>query len=150
MKQMFSKEELQALSKEVADTEIDESLVANPELEGDEETLSSIGIKGTNYTVGGGGSEVHLYEHNLNIDLSSARLFLRLYRSYSTPIASSDFISILEEYNVYIQGGAYTGTGYYAPTLKKGTGDKVKIMKFNGNDEEYAISSITDTVYQVL
>ena len=62
MKQMFSKEELQEISKEVADTEIDENLIANPTLEGDEETLSSIGIKGTNYAVGGG-SEVHLYRH---------------------------------------------------------------------------------------
>lgn len=66
MKQMFSKEELQAVSKEVADTEIDENLIANPTLEGNEETLSSIGIKGTNYAVGGG-SEVHLYKHHIKI-----------------------------------------------------------------------------------
>ena len=84
MKQMFSKEELQAVSKEVADTEIDENLIANPTLEGDEETLSSIGIKGTNYAVGGG-SEVHLYQH-----LIKTERWIRFYilSASATPITT--------------------------------------------------------------
>ena len=39
---------------------------ANPTLEGGEDSLSSVLINGTKYAVGGG-SEVHLYEHRVNI-----------------------------------------------------------------------------------
>ena len=39
---------------------------ANPTLEGGEDSLSSVLINGTKYVVGGG-SEVHLYEHRVNI-----------------------------------------------------------------------------------
>ena len=47
---------------------IDEAseVVANPTLSGDEATLNGLDIDGTKYKVGGG-SEVHLYEHRVNI-----------------------------------------------------------------------------------
>lgn len=46
---------------------IDEAneVVANPTLSGNEATLNGLEIDGTKYKVGGGGSEVHLYQHNI-------------------------------------------------------------------------------------
>lgn len=103
MKQMFSKEELQAISKEVADTEIDENLIANPTLEGDEETLSSIGIKGTNYAVGGG-DEVHLYYHYITLYDNYVMI---LYTNSATPLTTS---SLTTNYKGTFNGGHKVGT----------------------------------------
>lgn len=97
MKQMFSNEEVKAISKEVADAEFDENLKANPELEGDEETLSSIGIKGTNYAVGGG-SEVHLYKHV--IALQGGNQF-EIYNASSVPLTIS---TLKQEYQGVLLG----------------------------------------------
>ena len=44
------------------------TVIANPTLSGDEATLDGLEVDGTKYKVGGsGGSEVHLYEHRVNI-----------------------------------------------------------------------------------
>ena len=82
MKQAWSKEEIAKLASDITDEKINENIEANPELEGDEDTLSSIGIKGVNYAVGGG-SEVHLYRHLLRFEDDT---YIEIYTSSSTPL----------------------------------------------------------------
>lgn len=67
-------------------------VVANPTLSGDEATLNGLEVDGTKYKVGGG-SEVHLYKHHINIegrnqnyDSTPLSVAFDIYLSYNTPL----------------------------------------------------------------
>ena len=72
---------------------------ANPTLEGGEDSLSSVLIKGTKYAVGGG-SEIHLYEHVIRIKstFSGEKYVLTsVIINSSTPFTNSSFIEWLSQ-----------------------------------------------------
>lgn len=70
------------------------SIEANPTLSGNETTLTGLGINGVNYAMpsGGGSSEVHLYEHNIEIiatGLYYTKVTTTIFSNDSTPFGDT-------------------------------------------------------------
>ena len=75
------------------------TVVANPTLSGNEATLNGLEVDGTKYKVGGGGSEVHLYNHfcTLSMQGDSRKFTIEVITRDNNPLTLSSLIEILSE-----------------------------------------------------
>ena len=135
------------------------SVIANPTLSGDEATLDGLEVDGTKYKVSGsGGSEVHLYRHDIFMLNSyySCVLVTSLYSKNSTPMTKYDFHSFLvsETGRGYLCSGKIKMNNVICPIIFCQT-QGMNYISSNGNLEiqyhlsETAYDVFTDTVTEV-
>ena len=91
------------------------TVVANPTLSGDEATLNGLEVDGTKYKVGGG-SEVHLYRHQIHFEFANSAyvntIILNNSNSPFTALTLLDYLSSYTDYNnYYLAFGTYYKQG---------------------------------------
>ena len=135
------------------------TVIANPSLSGNEATLDGLEVDGTKYKVSGsGGSEVHLYRHDIFMLNSyySCVLVTSLYSKNSTPMTKYDFHSFLvsETGRGYLCSGKIKMNNVICPIIFCQT-QGMNYISSNGNLEiqyhlsETAYDVFTDTVTEV-
>ena len=134
------------------------SVVANPTLSGDEATLNGLEVDGTKYKVGGsGGSEVHLYQHNIFCNSNYGRFYIIIYNSDTTAFTNNTFNayivnSELTDYNFSCSGWFSKNNEIY-PTVYFNSSGRYYRLGYNNNiyyDFMYTnISSFNDTIIQI-
>ncbi len=94
------------------------NVVANPTLSGNEATLNGLEVDGTKYKVGGGGSEVHLYRHQIHFEFGNSAygntIILNNSNSPFTALTLLDYLSSYTSYtNYYLAFGTYYKQGNF-------------------------------------
>ena len=93
------------------------TVVANPTLSGNEATLNGLEVDGTKYKVGGG-SEVHLYRHQIHFEFANSAygntIILNNSNSPFTALTLLDYLSSYTSYsNYYLAFGTYHKQGNF-------------------------------------
>lgn len=132
------------------------AVVANPTLSGNEATLSGLEVDGVKYAVGGG-SEVHLYQHNIFCLANAGRFYITIYTSYNTAFTNASFHSYtgsleLNDFNLNSNGWFIKDNVVYPTVYINGSTRYWRLGYTNNiyNDFLYTnIDSFTDTIMQI-
>ena len=144
------------------------TVIANPTLSGDEATLDGLEVDGTKYKVGGsGGSEVHLYAHYINMQVSSANhTNLSIYTNDNTAFTADTLLEWLKtngfngSNNNYYSANGYADLGLVvlgiAPsttqnifTVSMETISEGKLSHTTTQVSKFSYT-LTDTIIQIL
>ena len=113
MRRMLNPTELNAIAQEV----VEENIIANPEVAGTEDALSSIEIAGTKYVVGGGSEGKQLYQHNLNIKSTdntiTCFLTIPIINDSSTVFTKDNAVSYINQNSDFMTEKFLPANGWY-------------------------------------
>jgi hypothetical protein len=120
---------------------------ANPELEGGESALESIGIDGTNYSIGGGKK---LYRHNVKVSSSSQTLSGRILNCYFSFICDVATAFDIDTFKAYIDTKNYNNFDFSPFNAQCYYIDNSNVKhwvggKYYKNNTAYGFGYISDT-----